>query len=118
MNKKQQETLELLKKCEKRKDKFNELDKTITEIELLTATKKLKLRKAVCNDKIRNEMLKFGVNTLSKGFLKVFNKILSSGKFPEMWTEGLITPIYKSGNSLDPSNYQVAWENYFAQSLT
>jgi hypothetical protein len=38
-------------------------------------------------------MIKSSVKTLSKGYLKVFNKILMSGDFPE------------SGNSLDTSNY-------------
>ena len=51
-------------------------------------------------------MIKSSVNILSKGYLKVFNKILVSGNFPEGWTEGIITPIYKSGNSLDASNYR------------
>jgi hypothetical protein len=51
-------------------------------------------------------MIKFSANIVSKGFLKVFNKILESGRFPETWMEGLITPIYKSGNSLDPNNYR------------
>ena len=51
-------------------------------------------------------MINSSVNILSKGYLKVFNKILVSGSFPERWTEGIITPIYKSGNSLDASYYR------------
>ena len=103
---KQEETLKLLKESERFKDQFNDLDKTITEEELLTATRKLKSKKAVYSDKIRNEMIKLGANIAPQSFLKVFNKILESGRFPETWTEGLITPIYKSGNSLDPNNYR------------
>ena len=52
-------------------------------------------------------MIKSSIGILSKAFLKIFNNILTSGKFPESWTEGLITPIHKSGNSLDPNNYRV-----------
>jgi hypothetical protein len=74
--------------------------------ELRKAAKNLKSKKAVYNDKIRNEMIISSIETLSKGFLKVFNNVLTSGKFPESWTEGLITPIHKSGNSLDPNNYR------------
>ena len=95
-----------MKESERFKDQFNDLDKTITEEELLTATRKLKSKKAVYSDKIRNEMIKLGANIAPQSFLKVFNKILESGRFPETWTEGLITPIYKSGNSLDPNNYR------------
>ena len=52
-------------------------------------------------------MIKSSINILSKGYLKVFNKIMiSSGSFPEGWTEGIITPIHKSGSSLDASNYR------------
>jgi Tfp pilus assembly protein PilO len=47
-----------LKESERFKDQFNDLDKTITEEELLTATRKLKSKKAVYSDKIRNEMIK------------------------------------------------------------
>ena len=106
LTKNQEETLELLQESEKVKDKFNELDATITENELFNATKKLKSKKAVYSDKIRNEMIKFSANILKSGFLKVFNKIFKAGEFPEMWTEGLISPIHKSGNSLDPNNYR------------
>ena len=51
-------------------------------------------------------MIKSSISILSKGYLKVFNKILVSGNFPDGWTKGIITPIYKSGNSLDASNYR------------
>ena len=44
-------------------------------------------------------MIKFSENILKSGFLKVFNKIFKAGELPEMWTEGLMTPIHKSGNS-------------------
>ena len=106
MTKNQEETLELLKKTEKIKDEFNELDETIVDSELFNASKKLKTKKAVYNDKIRNEMIKSSVNILKTGFLKIFNKILKTGEFPEIWTEGLISPIHKSGDSLDPNNYR------------
>ena len=51
-------------------------------------------------------MIKSSIEILPKDFLKVFNNILISGKFPEVWSEGLITPVHKSGNSLDLNNYQ------------
>jgi hypothetical protein len=46
-------------------------------------------------------MIKVSVEILPEAFLKVFNNILTLGRFPESWTEGLI-----SGNSLDPNNYR------------
>ena len=102
----QEEILECLKNYEKTKDQFNKLDGTITDTDLLNAAKNMKLKKAAYSDKIKNEMIKSSTGILLKGYLKVFNAILISGHFPESWCEGIITPIFKSGNSLDPSNYR------------
>ena len=66
----------------------------------------MKLKKAAYSDRISNEMIKASSDILIKGFIKVFNIILKSGNFPKAWCEGLITPIFKSGNHLDPNNYR------------
>ena len=42
-------------------------------------------------------------------YVKLFNLILQSGKMPDdsdVWCQGLITPIYKSGDKSDPTNYR------------
>jgi len=36
----------------------------------------------------------------------LFNDILSSGTFPAIWCESLITPIHKKGSYSDPNNYR------------
>ncbi len=36
----------------------------------------------------------------------MFNDVLCVGFFPEIWNKGLISPIHKSGDKLDPNNYQ------------
>ena len=56
-------------------------------------------------EKVKDNLIISSIETLSKCFLKVFNNVLISGRFPESWREGLITPIHKSGNFLDPNNY-------------
>jgi hypothetical protein len=38
--------------------------------------------------------------------LKLFNILLSSEIFPNIWNQGLITPIHKSGDKFDPNNYR------------
>ncbi len=37
---------------------------------------------------------------------RLFNLVLSSGCFPDIWSQGLITPIHKSGNKLDPNHFR------------
>lgn len=102
----QQHIINTLKNYENNKDQFDELDETITDCELLKAAKKLKTKKSAYSDKIRNEMIKSSVNILLNGYLKVFNLILKTGLFPSGWCEGLITPIFKSGNRLHPNDYR------------
>lgn len=94
--------IENLKSIERNRDQFDELDGHITENELMNAVKKIKLKKATYSDRINNEIIKSSFDILIKGFVKVFNLILKSGNFPKAWCEGLITPIFKSGNRLDP----------------
>ena len=51
-------------------------------------------------------MLKTGIWYLKNSICKLFNLILKCGFCPSSWCEGIITPIYKSGNKSDPSNYR------------
>ena len=50
--------------------------------------------------------LKSGINHLSAPLVKLFNFIISKGTFSDSWSRGMITPIFKSGNRWDPSNYR------------
>ena len=50
--------------------------------------------------------LKSGINHLSAPLVKLFNFIISKGTFADSWSTGMITPIFKSGNRSDPSNYR------------
>ena len=91
---------------EETKNIHNYLDSPISINEIETTVKSLKSRKAPGPDKIRNEMLKAGVQFLKTALQKLFNLILQSGFYPSSWCEGIITPIYKSGNKQDPGNYR------------
>ena len=106
LTKEHEKIVENLQNQEKLRDQHNTLDTEITEQEIIKTAMKLKLKKAAYSDKIKNEMIKSSADILTQGFVKLFNIILNSGKFPELWCEGLITSIYKSGNKLDPNNYR------------
>ncbi len=51
-------------------------------------------------------MIKYTEHKFKLAILKLFNIILSSGIFPNIWNKGLITPIHKNGDRFDPNNYR------------
>ena len=83
-----------------------ELNREIELAEVQAAIKALKNGKACGLDGISNEMIKYGQHALVKPLTQLFNHILMSGFYPSAWALGYISPIYKSGNPLDPSNYR------------
>ena len=59
------------------------LDYLINENEIRIAVKKLKNNKSSFSGKIKNEMIKSGVNELMPVYLKLFNTVLRSGIMPQ-----------------------------------
>ena len=106
LNPTQQSIINDLTYLESRKDQMASLDYFITDNEIVTAAKRMKNNKSSFSDKIKNEMIKASLQDMMPVYLKLFNSILISGKMPETWCRGLITPIYKSGDRSDPSNYR------------
>jgi potassium voltage-gated channel Eag-related subfamily H protein 8 len=51
-------------------------------------------------------MLKYGNFVLQPCLVKLFSIILSSGVYFTEWVQGLIFPIYKTGDPLNPFNYR------------
>ena len=85
---------------------FNELSFSISDDEIRKAIAKLKNSKASGSDFILNEMLKVGSDLLLPTLLKLFNKVLSLGKFPDSWRCSLLTPLHKKGDKSVPSNFR------------
>ncbi|XP_013384075.1 uncharacterized protein LOC106154306 [Lingula anatina] len=82
------------------------LDSAITCHEVKNALKKLKSGKAAGEDAIKNEMLKVGTQYLAIVITKIFNLILNTTEIPDTWNLGIIIPIHKSGEHMNPSNYR------------
>ena len=85
---------------------FSTLDFKITEQEVNKSIKHLKKNKSPGKDSILNEMIKAGQSELSPLYVKLFNMILSSGNFPDIWAGSLLTPLFKGGSINDPSDYR------------
>ena len=85
---------------------FNKLDFRISNIEITQAIKSLKMNKSVGFDAVSNEMLRYSQHIMTPLLNKLFNMILSQGKYPAVWCKGYIIPIFKNGDPLMPSNYR------------
>ena len=51
-------------------------------------------------------MIKCSIGQLGDLIITLYNNIINTGQYPKSWCEGYITPIFKSGDPLDPSNYR------------
>jgi hypothetical protein len=94
-----------LREMEKIKS-FSDLDFTITESEVRMAIKTLKNGKSSGYDMIKNEMIKYGHNVLTKPLAKLFNLVMNSQYYPQEWSKGRIVSIHKKGDTSNPSNYR------------
>ena len=78
---------------------------TLTEIE--KQIKSLKNNKSLDIDLVMNEHIKSTFHIMGPIYEKLFNIILDSGVLPEVWSVGLIKPIYKrKGEKTKPENYR------------
>ena len=78
---------------------------TLTEIE--KQIKSLKNNKSSGIDLVMNEHIKSTFHIMGPIYEKLFNIILDSGVLPEVWSVGLIKPIYKQkGEKTKPENYR------------
>ena len=82
------------------------LHATIFVTEVTFALKQMKNEKATGLDQLSNEMLKSFGHLYPEYLSSFFTKVLFK-KFPELWTTGLITPIYNEVQSLSQKNYVV-----------
>ena len=74
--------------------------------ELITVIKKLKNGKAPGLDRVSSEMIKASFEILKEAYIKLFNFVMTLGIVLSTWFKGLISPIHKSGDPLNPENYR------------
>ena len=78
----------------------------IPEIETLLAINDIGLETAPGPDGFNNQVLKEGGAPMVTILNIIFNISLKTSTIPTDWKEALITPIYKSKEKSDPSNYR------------
>lgn len=57
-------------------------------------------------DGIKAELLKFGIDTLSKWLCNIFNKIIREKNIPQPWLHSEIILLHKKGSKSDMNNYR------------
>ncbi|VDI43776.1 Hypothetical predicted protein, partial [Mytilus galloprovincialis] len=85
---------------------YSELDRPFTEQEIDICVKKLKREKAPGYDNILNEFIKECKTVLLPLLCKLFNVILCTGWFPEVWVTSVLVPLFKKGSMNDTGNYR------------
>ena len=74
--------------------------------EVERAIEYLKNNKSPGIDGIPAQFLKYCKSTLSPDIIIVLNYIIYQKDFPELWTEGLKSAVFKSGSKLSTANYR------------
>ena len=82
------------------------LNKRIDRSELNNSVKDLKSNKSSYLDNISNEVIKHGLDILAVPLLMLYNKVISFGSFPKIWSDGIIVPLHKKDDKLDTNNYR------------
>ena len=95
-----------------------ELDQDFCLKEIQDQIHNLKINKSPGTDNLVNELFILCEDILSPILLNLFNQILSTGVFPEIWCRGVVVPVYRKGNALDPGNYRpITLMNHLTKSL-
>ena len=82
------------------------LDKPFCMSELNNILDTLKVNKSSGPDHIINEFLINANPIMKQCILDIFNKLLHLEYFPNMWSEGTISPIFKKGDKSNTNNYR------------
>ena len=72
----------------------------------LQLTTELKANKSPGIDNILNEVIKIGKDAIKGHVVNLFSRILDTGKYPTLWSFGLIVPIHKKDDRSKVENYR------------
>ena len=66
----------------------------------------LNVRKSTGLDNIGPRILKLSANVITPTLLFIINKSVSTDKFPSVWKEAKVKPLFKNGSKEDVNNYR------------
>ncbi|UYV77522.1 hypothetical protein LAZ67_15001353 [Cordylochernes scorpioides] len=82
------------------------LDTEITNADIYKEIAGLKSNKACGPDGIPNKVLKILPDSYILLLKQLYNSVMTTGKYPAIWTNSTIHPIFKNGFKNSPSNYR------------
>ncbi|UYV77568.1 hypothetical protein LAZ67_15001565 [Cordylochernes scorpioides] len=82
------------------------LDSEITNADIYKEIAGLRSNKACRPDGIPNEVLKTLPDSYILLLKQLYNSVMTTGKYPAIWTNSTIHPIFKNGYKNSPSNYR------------
>ena len=85
---------------------FTELDRRISDEEILKAFRKINIKAAPGVDKIPGELLEAGQKYLLPGYNIILNKIFSNASYPVEWSKNFLITLFKKLDCSDPNNYR------------
>ncbi|CAB4028489.1 Hypothetical predicted protein [Paramuricea clavata] len=86
-----------------RMDRQNKVEIDVASVVKQLST--LKTNKSTGLDGISARLLKDAAATIAPTLTDIFNQSLKSSIFPKIWKDGKVTPIFKSGDRSNMSNY-------------
>ena len=78
----------------------------ITSTDVRDILKSLNSSKASGPNLISPRLLKEGANQLCTPLSNFFNRLITSGQYPQAWKYANVTPVYKKGDKQLPNNYR------------
>ncbi len=82
------------------------LNELFSSGEVDQAINRMKNNKAAGIDGMKPEFLKIGKEALVPPLTVIFNRLFVSGTYPTEWSQGVIVPCYKSGDTMNAVNYR------------
>jgi hypothetical protein len=85
---------------------FSSVNVKFTTEMIIRLCKKIKPTFTCDPDNYTPYLLKRLINVLAYPLSHIFNSLMSIGKIPSAWKKAVVTPLFKKGQSSNPSNYR------------
>lgn len=71
----------------------------ITDVEIISNTAKISNSRSVGSDNLNPLLIKVNITSLAQQLTYIFNLSFTTGVFPKLLKDAVVTPIYKNGDN-------------------